>query len=335
MIMIGQETREVERKILTILRILSQSNEPMGSRVISKLLEQKGISLGERAVRYHLKTMDERGLTRSIGRKDGRIITPSGLQELKDGLVTDKLGFINSRIEYLAYQTNFGLRSASGRVPIDLSVFDRNDLPRAIKMMKPIFETGICSSNLLTLVSEGTKVGDLVIPPGKIGLITLCDTVIAGCFLKGGIPVYPRFGGLLQFKSGQPFRFVDLIEFAGTSINPPDIFIAAKMTSVSNVAAEGHGKVLATYYEIPSFSAVKAEAMLQHLKNNKFVNSAYLASPGETTFEIYVGQDRAGLVTLSGMNPAAAAAEGGIELSRYPMCSMLEVNRLSLFADLI
>ena len=87
--MIGQEAQGIERKTTAILKILSESSLPLGSRNISKVLEERGIYLGERAVRYHLKIMDERGLTRSAGHKDGRTITVPGLEELRNSLVTD------------------------------------------------------------------------------------------------------------------------------------------------------------------------------------------------------------------------------------------------------
>jgi hypothetical protein len=104
--MMGYERHEVERKVLTILKILSESTEPMGARVIAQRLQDYGVDLKERAVRYHLKIMDERGLTRLIGR-DGRLITESGIEELKSALVSDKVGFVIGKIELLAYQTTF------------------------------------------------------------------------------------------------------------------------------------------------------------------------------------------------------------------------------------
>ena len=71
--MIGFETQEVERKVISILRALSDSREPLGARIIACRLKDFGIELGERAVRYHLKMMDERGLTQLVGR-EGRVI---------------------------------------------------------------------------------------------------------------------------------------------------------------------------------------------------------------------------------------------------------------------
>jgi repressor of nif and glnA expression len=65
--MIGLDNNKVERKVIAILKVLSDSQEPLGSRVIAYRLRDFGIELGERAVRYHLKLLDERGLTSSVG----------------------------------------------------------------------------------------------------------------------------------------------------------------------------------------------------------------------------------------------------------------------------
>ena len=333
--MIGQETRDVERKITAILKILSESSLPLGSRVISRLLEEQGINLGERAVRYHLKIMDERGFTRSIGHKDGRTITLPGLEEMRNSLVTDKIGFVGSRIERLAYQTSAGLRSATGRVPVDVSIFSREDLPHAMKVMKPVFAAGLCPSNQVKLAGEGGKLGEVTVPEGKVGLATICSVAVNGCLLKAGIPAHARFGGLLQVRGGQPYRFVDLIEFSGSTLEPSDIFIAGKMTGVLTASAGGEGKVLAGYHEIPMLSVNKADELLQRLKNSGLISFAVLARPGERICEIPGNPDRVGLITLSGLNPVAAVIESGIEAATRAMAGLAEVNSLHPFADLI
>jgi len=66
---------DVERKVILILKILNESPEPMGARVIARLMKERNVQLSERTVRYHLGLMDERGLTKLVGRRDGRIIT--------------------------------------------------------------------------------------------------------------------------------------------------------------------------------------------------------------------------------------------------------------------
>ena len=120
--MVGLETQEVERKTLSILKTLNDSQEPLGARIIAHRLKDYGVELGERAVRYHLKLMDERGLTRLVGR-EGRLITESGIEELNRALVRDKVGFAISRIEMLAFRTDFDFDKHTGSVPVNISLF--------------------------------------------------------------------------------------------------------------------------------------------------------------------------------------------------------------------
>ncbi len=333
--MIGQETRDVERKITAVLKILSESNEPLGSRVISRMLEEQGIQLGERAVRYHLKIMDERGLTRSMGHKDGRTITLPGLEELRNSLVTDKIGFVGSKIEGLAYQTNVGLRFATGRVPVDVSIFSRDNFQKVLKAMKSVFQSGLCSSGMVVLAGEGNRLGEAEVPAGKLGFATVCNVTVNGCLLKSGIPAYARFGGLLQVRQGQPFRFVDLVDFSGSTIDPSDIFIAGRMTDVSRASTAGEGKVLASYHEIPMLSVGKAEELLLRMKNSGLINFAVLSRPNDKICEIPCSGEKVGLITLSGLNPAAAAVEAGVDISCRSMAGMLDVSRLRPFEELL
>jgi len=121
--MIGSNSHEVGRKVVSILRILSESPQPLGARLIARQLKGQGVELGERAVRYHLKLMDERGLTQSVERWDGRKITPLGIEELNNALVTDKIGLVLDKIELLAFRTSFDVEKHTGLVPINISFF--------------------------------------------------------------------------------------------------------------------------------------------------------------------------------------------------------------------
>ena len=50
----------------------------------------------------------------------------------------------------------------------------------------------------------------VVVPPGKVGLATVCSVALNGVLLKAGIPVQSRFGGVLEVwgnpKTGLPVR---------------------------------------------------------------------------------------------------------------------------------
>ncbi len=91
---VGSDT---ERKVVAILKVLSESSEPLGSITIARELGRHGIFLSERAVRYHLRITDERGHTQPLGR-DGRMLTPQGLEELKIALAPEQVGFIIEKL---------------------------------------------------------------------------------------------------------------------------------------------------------------------------------------------------------------------------------------------
>ncbi|MDD5702110.1 MAG: NrpR regulatory domain-containing protein, partial [Dehalococcoidales bacterium] len=248
----GFETQDVERKVLAILNTLADSHEAIGSRIIAKRLKDRGVDLGERAVRYHLKLMDERGLTQLIGRRDGRIITELGQAELKRAMVTHKVGFALSRIEMLAFRTNFDWDKRTGSIPVNVSFFSKSDFNKAFKAMKPVFQAGLCVSDLVAVANEGEALGNLVVPEGKRGIATICSIVVNGTLLKAGVPMDSKFGGILQMRDRNPLRFVEIIHYAGSSLDPTEIFIRANMTSVAKVVGDGSGEILANYREIPA-----------------------------------------------------------------------------------
>ncbi len=194
---------DIEKKILLILRILNESPEPVGARIISRRMQDHGVTLSERGVRYHLKMMDDRGLTRLIGRHDGRTITEQGIEEIGNARVRDKIGFAISRIEILAYRTSLDLDRRQGLIPVNISFFPKKVFKKALEMMKPAFSAGIHVSELVGCADEGARLGELTVPAGYVGFATVCSIVVNGILLKNGIPMDSRFGGILQVKERQ------------------------------------------------------------------------------------------------------------------------------------
>ena len=102
--------------MMAILKVLEKHQDTiLGSREISKQLTMHGIDLTERTVRYHLKILDERGFTKVFG-KEGRMITRKGKEELSQALVSDKIGFVISKIETLSYLTSLDLEKNEGEI---------------------------------------------------------------------------------------------------------------------------------------------------------------------------------------------------------------------------
>ena len=139
---------ETERKIMAILKVLSESSEPLGSITIARELERYGIFLSERAVIYHLRITDERGYTQPLGR-DGRMLTPQGLEELKISLAPEQVGFIIEKLKLLTFRTTFDPQTRTGQIPINTSLIAKDDFKKALAIMSDIFKAGLCVSELV------------------------------------------------------------------------------------------------------------------------------------------------------------------------------------------
>ena len=331
--MISSAGSDTERKIIFILKVLSESSESLGSITIARELEKRGLSLGERAVRYHLKITDERGYTQPLGR-DGRMITSKGLEELRIALAPDHLSFITEKLELLAFRTTFDLGSRNGHVPINTSIFNKNDFTRAVAVMRDVFKAGICVSELVATASEGQKLGDVIIPNGKIGLATVCGVVVNGVLLKHGVPMESKFGGVLEVRDSKPRRFVAIINYGGTSLDPSEQYIRAGMTSVGEAAKTGNGRILANFREIPAPARSVVEETIAGLKAAGINGVFALGNISEPVCQIAVGMNRVGMVLRGGLNPVAAAVEAGIEVENAAESGMLDFQQLVSFQQL-
>ena len=325
---------EIERKNVMILRLLKESQEPVGARIIARRMQVEGILLSERAVRYHLKLMDERGLTHLVGRRDGRIITDRGIDEFSNAMVQDKVGLAISRIETLAFKTSFDPERGQGVLPVNVSFFSKKNFRDALKAMKPAFESGMSVSDLVAVGDENERLGNILIPADKIGLASVCSIVINGVLLKAGIPMNSKFGGIIQMKSRKPLRFVELIHYSGSSLDPSEAFIRGEMTSVRKVLESGDGKILANFREVPAPCRPLVEEIIAKLRNFSIGGIISIGEVGEPICQVHVDLNKVGMILMGGLNPVACAQEVGIKAENRGMAAVMNYQDLQKFSDI-
>ena len=136
---------ESEHRMIEILRILNIQEKPIGSKVIADELKNKGYNLGERAVRYHMQILDEKGYTERKG-YSGRVITELGRSKLEKGLIYDQVDFTFSKFEERIYLTNFDYNKKEGNVIVNTSNILDN---KAFDIIKEVFKAGVCVSPLI------------------------------------------------------------------------------------------------------------------------------------------------------------------------------------------
>lgn len=323
----------MNKTMLAILDILDKhQDEIIGSREISRQLKLHGVELTERTVRYHLKILDEKGFTRVFG-KEGRKITQKGREELASAMVSERVGFIISKIESLSYQTSFDIDRQEGDIILNVSFLAEKDLKEALRVMRPVFSSPFVMSDRVILAGEGEKIGDIVVPGGKVALGTVCSVTINGIFLKAGIPVSSKFGGLLQVDEEGPSRFVALLSYEGSSLDPLVVFIKSRMTSVIDAVRHRAGKVLASFREIPVVSVEKAMELQERLKAIGIGGVLLIGNPNQPLYEMPVSFDKAGMVIVGGLNPIAALEESSIPTDSAAMAALYSYTDLLPFKE--
>lgn len=322
----------MNKTMFSILTILDKQSDIIGSKEISKHLKLHGVDLTERTVRYHLKILDERGLTNVFG-KEGRKITKKGREELAQSHVSEKVGFIINRIETLSYMTSFDMNKQEGDIILNVSFIHEKDLKDALKVIKPVYKSPYVMSDRLVIAGEGEQIGDVIVPEGKVGLGTICSVTINGIFLKSGIPLVSKFGGVLMTEGPDPSRFTALISYEGSSIDPLEIFIRSKMTDVIGAVKNRTGRILASFREVPVVCVDEANRLARKLADISMGGILLIGNPNQPLIEMPVGMDKAGIVIVGGLNPVAALEETGISTESKAMSTLYEYSNLMSFKD--
>jgi repressor of nif and glnA expression len=280
-----------------------------------------------------MRILDEKGFTKVFG-KEGRKITPKGREELSNALVSGKVGFVINKMETLSFMSDFDIESNQGRIILNVTFFPEKAFSNAVKIMKGVFASQYSMSDEVIMAKAGEFIGDIMIPENYIGFGTICSVTINSILLKSGIPITSKFGGVLQIEDGEPSRFVALISYEGSSLDPLEIFIRSSMTDVQGVTKNNSGKILASFREIPIVCVEKAQELKAKMHAEGIGGIIAIGKPNQNILEIPVGTDKAGIVVVGGLNPIAAVEESGISTRSRAMATLYEYSKLVKFKDL-
>ncbi|NQT83997.1 DUF128 domain-containing protein [bacterium] len=324
---------KTKKNVWAILRALQGRRKPLGATRIGKEIQGYGVNLSQRTVRYYLAWTDRNGFTKKFGRR-GRMITPAGMKEVSDSFVFEKVGLVVCRIDELSYRMSFCPNRLTGSIILNVSTVKNEEVRHAVDRIVSVFEAGLGLGHLVVIGEAGHQVGDFRVPEGKTAIGTVCSVTINGIFLNVGIPVTSRFGGLLEVREGQPVRFTQLINYDGTTLDPLEIFIKGRMTSVWRVAETKNGIIGAGFREIPSAALAPAEKLSKKLESLGLGGVMVIGKPGQPLLDIPVGEGRTGVIVRAGLNPLAACEEAGIETDNMVMGTLFEFGGLVPFERL-
>jgi HTH-type transcriptional regulator, global nitrogen regulator NrpRI len=294
-----------ERKYVEILRILKEHQDPVGAKRLSELMAERGFILSDRAVQYYLSYLDTMGFTEKVGNL-GRILTPAGREETDNALVDDRIEFIISKLERLAYRSTFDPATGTGDVAYNLSIVREESLEKVTSAFDEVARSGCGFFNTYRIVDKDPR-----IPHGSVGVITLCSISMDGVFQRRGIPVSMAFGGRLEIENGVPKQFRDLIAYRGTTIDPLELFISSGLTSISGFARTKSGIALANVREVPTAARGLVEETICQMNAMGFI---YPVTMGNHVFNLPHNPYRLSIVAFSGLNYIGNAVEHGIEI---------------------
>lgn len=308
-----------ERKCLEILRILGESREPMGAKHLSERMAEQGFILSDRAVQYYLHHLDEVGFTKKIGNR-GRVLTKLGMAESESALVGDRIGFVIAKLERLAFRSTFNPDTCTGDVAYNLSFVRNDDLDRVRQSFDEVI-----SSKLGFFNTYAETENDPRIPKDHTGIITVCSITMDGIFQHHGIPVRMAYGGCLNHTGGTPARFLHLIGYRGTTLDPLQLFISAGMPSIGEYMQTKNGVCLANIRNIPQGAVQSAEEIMASMQKNGFhlpaaVGSGILGIPHEPY--------QSSIIIYSGMNLVGRAYESGIRIKTEIGAGTLPIARI-------
>lgn len=323
----------IEKKRLEILRILKNSRTPLGSKQIHELLQSKGYKTTERTIRFHLLSLDKEELTVRIAKK-GRMITERGVNELNRSRVIEKVGFLNAKISRMTYKMSFDLFKREGTVIVNVSMIKKSDLAGIIPLFSRVYEAGYAMGKLIAFFDEKERIDDIIVPRGYIGLGTVCSITINGVLLGCGIPCLSRFGALLEIKNGNPYRFVGIINYDGTTLDPLEIFIKSGMTNYLGATKDGNGQIGVSFREMPEESREHVLKVAEELEKAWLGGFYEIGWPGQSILGIPINEGLFGAVVIGGLNPIAILEESGYQIESHVLSSFVEYKKLIHYSKL-
>jgi repressor of nif and glnA expression len=329
----GENMDKRKKKRLAILDVLSASERPIGSSKITDTLTAQGLEISERTVRLYLQELDTQGLTENFGRR-GRRITESGRREADDARVLERIGFLTGKIDTMAYRMNFDPETSSGQVVLNLSLVRPSDITNERrKLISKVFAKGYAMGKMMALFEPGEIFCGTTVPDDMVGIGTVCSITLNGVLLQHSVPTVSRFGGLLELVKGHPTRFVELINYDGTSIDPLEIFIRSGMADYVGAVTTGNGRIGASFREYPAESIETIRAIAARLEAIGLGSLLCLGHPGQALYGIPVGPQRAGAVIIGGLNPMSIFEETGLRIYSRALSGLADFNRLFHYSE--
>jgi repressor of nif and glnA expression len=248
-------------------------------------------------------------------------------------IMTVPLKFINHSIEDYAMKVTFDPATGEGKVVYNLSVIKNEDLDFAISTLKDAYKTGVTVSGRVRFLHSGDKLPGYVVPKGYTGICTVCSITFDGILIRRGIPITPVGGGVVEIEKRTPTRFTHIILYEHTTIDPLQVLISQKTTSITSVMRTGSGSILANVREFHMEAEHQVGIVLDELSASPLSGILEVGMPNLPLLGVPVSPQFVAIAAVGGTNPMAAIREGGRWVQTQAMKGLMEISQLEEIRD--
>lgn len=324
---------KTKKKKIAILNVLKEADRPLRSSQLFEILRGQGYDISERTIRLYLLDLKKEGLVEALDKRRYRI-TDRGMREFEATMIYERVGFLSSRIDQMTYLMTFDFITKTGTVVVNVTIVEPKLLMSCIGQITRVYADGYAMGHLAAFISPGERIGTITVPDGMVGMGTVCSITLNGVLLHHGIPTVSRFGGLLELLDRKPTRFVEIIMYDGTSIDPLEVFIRSGMTNYRGAITTGNGRIGASFREFPAESRDKVQELAHKLHTIGLGGFMRIGMPGQPLLDIPVNAGRVGAVVIGGLNPVAILEENGIRVYSRALAGLIDFGRLFHFEEL-
>jgi repressor of nif and glnA expression len=118
-----------------------------------------------------------------------------------------------------------------------------------------------------------------------------------------------------------------------TTIDPLQVLISQKTTSVTSVMRTGSGAILANIREFHMEAESRVGLVLDELSNSSFSGILEVGMPNLPLLGVPVSPQFVAIAAVGGTNPMAAIREGGRWVQTQAMKGLMEISQMEEIRD--
>lgn len=245
----------------------------------------------------------------------------------------EPLKFTNHRIEEYALQVTYNPEENTGKIIYNLSLIKEDDLSFALAMLKDAHRTGLMVSDRIRVAEPGEDIGDYTVPDHAHAICTMCSITLDALLLQRGVPLNPIGGGVVEIDRHEPRRFISMLLYKDTTLDPLEVLISQDITSIRSVMEHGSGNILANMRECHMEAEPLVGTVLDELTASGFSGILDVGAPNVPLLGVPVSPQYLGVTMVGGTNAMAAIKEAGRWVVTRALKGLIGIDEMGYLDD--